>query len=78
MRSSESATKVHPEAADGTRRTPQGIEDGPDDGHGGEPQQGRKVELVLVGRSTDDDEASDDVGMIRRELRPWPRRGRGR
>ena len=58
----------HPEAADGTRRASQGIEDGTDDGHGGEPQQGRKVELVLVGRSTDDDEASDDVGMICREL----------
>ena len=58
----------HPEAADGTRRTPQGIEDGTDDGHGDEPQQGRKVELVLVGRSRDDDEASDDVGMIGREL----------
>ena len=27
-----------------------------------------KVELVLVGRSRDDDEASDDVGMIGREL----------
>src|SRR5215208_1040885 len=58
----------HPEAADGTCHAPQGVEDGTDDGHGDEPQHGRKVDLVLVGRSSDDDEASDDIGMIGREL----------
>src|SRR5829696_803574 len=58
----------YPEAADGTCHAPQGVEDGTDDGHGDEPQHGRKVDLVLVGRSSDDDEASDDVGMIGREL----------
>src|SRR5215208_3416040 len=58
----------HPEAADGPCHAPQGVEDGTDDGHGNEPQHGRKVDLVLVGRSRDDDEASDDIGMIGREL----------
>src|SRR5918995_2370529 len=59
---------THPEAADGTRHAPQRVEDGADDGHGDEPQHGRKVDLILVGRSSDDDETSDDVGMIGREL----------
>src|SRR5215208_6860850 len=58
----------HPEAADGTCHAPQGVEDGTDDGHGDKPEHGRKVDLVLVGRSRDDDEASDYVGMIGREL----------
>src|SRR5215208_292388 len=58
----------HPEAADGTCHAPQGVEDGTDDGHGDKPEHGGKVDLVLVGRRRDDDEASDDVGMIGREL----------
>src|SRR5829696_3936752 len=55
---------THPQPADRPRRAPQSVEQGTYEGQRGQPEHGRHVDLVLVGRRGDDDEASDDIGVI--------------
>src|SRR5829696_2825493 len=59
---------THPQPADRSRGATQGVEQGTDEGQRGQPEHGRHVDLVIVGRRGNDDEPSHDVGVIRGQL----------